>query len=252
MKNLLLALLLFISSNIFSQDSSQIVGCIKRCIEPSMVLVEGGTFEMGRNDSLRNERPAHQVTLKTFYIGKYEVTQYQWRSVMGSNLSGFKGCDDCPVENINWKSVKEYLAKLNKQTAKNYRLPTEAEWEYAASGGNQSRGYRYSGSNDPAEVGWYKPNAESKTHPVGLKKPNELGIYDMMGNVWELCCDWYASNYYKHSPANNPQNTSLSLYHVSRGGSWRSGTERCYNKARNRNIKDHHISNGGIRLALDK
>ena len=244
MKDLLLALLLFIGSNIFSQDI--------KGPEPVMVLVDSGTFTMGSNDSLQNERPAHQVTLKAFYMGKYEITQYQWRSVMGSNPSGFKGCDDCPVENINWKSIQQYLTKLNKQTGKNYRLPTEAEWEYAANGGTKSKGYRYSGGNDPAEVGWYKPNAESKTHPVGLKKPNELGIYDMMGNVWELCSDWFAPNYYKHSPANSPQNTSLSLYHVSRGGSWRSGTERCYNKARNRNIKDHHISNGGIRLALDK
>jgi len=220
--------------------------------EPVMVLVEGGDFKMGSNDSLKNERPVHTVTLKSYYIGKYEVTQSLWQSVMGNNPSGFKNCPDCPVENIKWKDIQLFLSKLNERTGKHYRLPTEAEWEYAAAGGNKSKGYIYSGSNDIAEAGWYKLNADSKTHPVGLKKPNELGIYDMTGNAWELCSDWYDPAFYKHSAKNNPENKRTALFRVSRGGSWRSGPERCYNKARNRNIKDHHISNGGIRLALDK
>jgi formylglycine-generating enzyme required for sulfatase activity len=220
--------------------------------EPEMILVEGGSFQMGRNDSLDNEKPAHTVKLKPFYIGKYEVTQKLWQAVMDTNPSGFKGCEDCPVEELNLTSIQAFLSKLNKMTGKNYRLPTEAEWEYAAMGGNKSKGYIYSGSNDLSEVAWYKGNADSKTHPVGQKKPNELGIYDMAGNVWELCSDWYDPKYYRRSPSDNPQNTRKAAYKVSRGGSWRSGPERCYSKARNRDIKDHHISNGGIRLVLDK
>lgn len=253
MKNILFIISLFITLPVFCQDSTEIVGCTgKKCIEPTMVFVQGGTFEMGSNDSLSNERPAHKVTLKSFFIGQYEISQYQWRVITGKNPSGNKDCDDCPVENINWKGIRIFLAKLNKKTGKKFRLPTEAEWEYAANGGDNSKGYKYSGSNDLAEVAWYKGNANGKTHPIGLRKPNELGIYDMAGNVWELCSDWYHANFYKHSSGNNPVCSEQGLYHVSRGGSWRSGPERCYNKARNRNIRDHHISNGGIRLALDK
>ncbi len=221
-------------------------------IAPIMIFVEGGSFEMGSNDSLQNERPAHEVLLNSFYIGKYEVTQALWQAVMGSNPSGFKGCDECPVEELTWESIQEFLGKLNKQTGKQYRLPTEAEWEYAARGGSISKGYIYSGSNNISEVAWYKINADNKTHPVGLKKPNELGIHDMTGNVWELCSDWYDKNYYNKSPKSNPQNIKKSSYRVARGGSWRSMELRCYNKARNRNIKDHHIANGGFRLALDQ
>ena len=221
-------------------------------LEPEMVLVEGGEFVMGSNDSLANEMPAHKVSLHSFYIGKYEVTQELWQSVMGSNPSGFKGCTQCPVENVNKKSIAQFLEKLNKLTGKNYRLPTEAEWEYAAMGGKKSKGYAYSGSNDPAEAGWYKPNSGKRTHPVGQKKANELGIYDMMGNVWEQCSDRYDRNYYKKSPPANPENKAHGFYSVLRGGSWRSMEVRCYNKARNRNIRDHHISNGGMRLVLDK
>ena len=245
MKNIFFTITVLCCLNSQAQSSSKIV-------EPTMMLVEGGSFKMGSNDSLKNEKPAHTVNLKTFYIDKYEVTQKLWQSVMSSNPSSFRGCDECPVEELTWDSIQRFLSKLNKLTGKTYRLPTEAEWEYAAMGGNKSKGYIYSGSNDIAEVAWYKGNADSKTHPVGLRKPNELGIYDMAGNVWELCSDWYDPSYYKKSPADNPQNAKKAAYRVSRGGSWRSGPERCYNKARNRDIKDHHIANGGIRLVLDK
>ncbi len=249
MKNLTLGIGLLLSLNIFSQGK---MNTNDQLIEPEMILVECGSFKLGKDDGLNNERPVHTVTLHDFYIGKYEATQSLWQSVMDTNPSGFKSCNLCPVEEIDWNSIQIFLGKLNQRTGKNYRLPTEAEWEYAAMGGNKSKGFIYSGSNDLSEVGWYKLNADHKTHPVGLKKPNELGIYDMTGNVWELCSDWYDKNYYKRSPSTDPQNKIVATYRVSRGGSWRSGEERCYNKARNRNIKDHHIANGGIRLVLDK
>jgi formylglycine-generating enzyme required for sulfatase activity len=250
---ILLAICMCSISSIAQSTDKKVVVTSPVPIDPPMVFVKGGTFVMGDSGGLRKERPAHSVTIRVgFVICKYEVTQRLWMQVMGSNPSRHKGCDDCPVENVTWRSIRQFLKRLNTLTGRHYRLPTEAEWEYAASGGEKSKGYTYSGSNDPAEVGWYKPNADNMTHPVGQKKPNELGLYDMCGNVWEICSDWYHPGYYKRSTAVNPKNTHPGLYRVVRGGSWRSGPERCYNKARNRNIMDHHISNGGFRLILDR
>ena len=144
-----------------------------------MVFVEGGTFQMGSNSGDDNEKPVHTVTVSSFYMDKTEVTQAEYRKVMGKNPSRFSGCDDCPVENVSWHDANEYAKKVGK------RLPTEAEWEYAARGGNKSKGYNYSGSNDLDAVGWYDNNSSGKTHPVAQKQPNELGLYDMSGNVWE-------------------------------------------------------------------
>ena len=159
-----------------------------------LVLVEGGTFNMGSNDGENNEKPVHPVIINSFYISKYLVTQAQWQTVMGNNPSSNK-CDNCPVENITCDEAQAYCRKQSRLTDKTYRLPTEAEWEYAARGGNKSGGFLYSGSNDIAEVGWYGDNSEGKTRPVGQKQPNELGLYDMTGNVWEWCSDWYDENY---------------------------------------------------------
>jgi formylglycine-generating enzyme required for sulfatase activity len=204
-------------------------------IEIEMVFVQGGTFAMGAtpeqgNDAYANERPAHQVTLSDFYIGKHVVTQRQWEDVMNANPSEFRG-KDLPVENVSWDDAQKFIAKLNARTGKNYRLPTEAEWEYAARGGSQSRGYKYSGSNNIDEVAWCGGNSGRTTHPVGKKKPNELGIYDMSGNVWEWCQDWYGP--YNGEAQTDPTGAKTGQYRVYRGGSWISDAGRA--RVSNRN-----------------
>jgi formylglycine-generating enzyme required for sulfatase activity/predicted Ser/Thr protein kinase len=195
----------------------------RQWFEPEMVYVEGGTFTMGSpksEEDHRMEEIPHQVILSSFHIGKYPVTQGQWKAVMGSNPSEFKKGDNYPVENVSWYYVQVFLQKLNAATGKQYRLPTEAEWEYAARGGNQSKGYRYSGSNSIDSVAWHSRNSD-ETHPVGQKSPNELGIYDMSGNVEEWCNDWYG-DYPLRGGQTNPKGGSSGSYRVKRGGSWRS------------------------------
>ncbi len=213
----------------------------------NMVFVKGGTFKMGSNE-YDSEKPIHTVTVGDFYIGKYEVTQKEWESVMESNPSNFKGANR-PVEQVSWTDIQEFLQKLNFKTGKNYRLPTEAEWEYAARGGNQSKGYKYSGSNSIDKVAWYDGNSSSQTHEVGQNQPNELGIYDMSGNVWECCSDWYAENYYKSSPSKNPQGPSSGSTRVLHGGSWVNNNLNCRSSDRFRSYPTGFFSNSGFRLA---
>ena len=177
-----------------------------------------------------------------------EVTQAQWKAVMGSNPSNFSGCDNCPVENVSWNDVQQYIQKLNAQTGKNYRLPTEAEWEYAAKGGKSTRGYTYSGSNDIGSVAWYYDNSGSKTHAVGTKQANELGIYDMTGNVWEWCSDWYG-NYSSYS-VTNPTGVTSGGNRVLRGGSWSSNADNCRTTFRYRGIPGGRNYSDGFRLVL--
>lgn len=188
----------------------------------NMVYVDGGTFTMGAtyeqgSDAWDDEKPTHRVTLSSFYIGKYEVTQAEWKAVMGNNPSYFKG-DNLPVESVSWDDCQTFIRKLNALTGKTFRLPTEAEWEFAARGGNHSRGCKYSGSDYIGSVAWYDGNSGSKTHPIGQKSPNELGLYDMSGNVWEWCQDWYGS--YSSSSQTNPTGAFSGSYRVRRGGSW--------------------------------
>ncbi len=204
-------------------------------VKIELVRVAAGSFQMGRNGFFAgSEKPMHQVSLNEFWIGKYPVTQEQYFAVMGYNPSRFKG-DQNPVEKVSWNNAIEFCRKLSQQTEQKVRLPTEAEWEYAARGGNQSIGYLYSGSDNLDEVGWYAVNNRpffsfGKTHPVGQKRANELDIYDMSGNVWEWCLDdWHGS--YQHKPdrlksnGNEPWgeinlNRNDSCSHVLRGGSW--------------------------------
>jgi formylglycine-generating enzyme required for sulfatase activity len=216
---------------------------------------------MGSDDGDNDEKPVHSVTVSSFYIGKFEVTiaqfhqfinetayktdadkdggSYMWTGEKWEKRSGVNWkCDaegnirpqseyNHPVIHVSWNDATEYCTWLSRKTGKNYRLPTEAEWEYAAMGGNQSRGYTYSGGNNLDEVAWYDGNSGRKTHPVGQKRPNELGLYDMSGNVWEWCKDWYEGDFYKTSPAIEPKGPSTGFYRVIRGGYWRSNARHC-------------------------
>ncbi|MGA3208621.1 MAG: SUMF1/EgtB/PvdO family nonheme iron enzyme [Syntrophales bacterium] len=188
------------------------------------VPVAGGCFQMGDvfGDGLPQEKPVHEVCVGNFYIGKYVVTQGQWKKIMGTNPSHFKNCgDDCPVEMISWTDVQTFVAELNNLSKQKYRLPTEAEWEYAArEGGKMVKWAGTSSENKLSEYAWYEVNAAEKTHPVGQKKPNALGIYDMTGNVWEWTSDLYGESFYQKSTRDNPQGPDEGNERVLRGGCW--------------------------------
>lgn len=195
-----------------------------------MIEVNGGEFNMGSNEFidgmgwLQHHKPQHSVTVSDFFIGETEVTQELWEAVMGTNPSLHQGIK-LPVEQVSWKDCTRFIRKLNSITGKKFRLPTEAEWEYAARGGRRSIGYRYSGSNKLEDVAWCSNNTYTiytryKSQPVASLKPNELGIYDMSGNVWEWCSDWFDPYYYDVSPSDNPQGPSKGEFRVVRGGSF--------------------------------
>ena len=219
-----------------------------------MIAVEGGTFTMGAtaeqgSDAYGDESPTHQVTLSSYYIGKTEVTQELWQAVMGSNPSWFKD-SNLPVEEVSWDDCQTFITKLNELTGKNFRLPTEAEWEYAARGGNKSQGYKYSGSNTLSNVAWYDSNSSSKTHSVATKAPNELGIYDMSGNVWEWCSDRYGS--YSSESQTNPTGPTSGGSRVRRGGGWDRSAGLCRVSVRGGYSPAFSFDFLGLRLCLSE
>ena len=225
---------------------------VKDGISIDMVRVEAGTFTMGATPEMENplehEKPTHKVTLTNdYYIGKYEVTQALWKAVMGKNPSEFKG-ESLPVEKVSWNDCQKFIGKLNRITGKKFRLPTEAEWEYAARGGKKSRGFQYSGSSNLSDVAWYKDNSNSKPHTVGSKQANELGIYDMSGNVWEWCQDWKGS--YSSSSQVNPTGAASGSGRVIRGGGWRA--TGCHSSYRTYNEPGNRSGNLGLRLVFSE
>ena len=223
-------------------------------VEFTMVRVEGGTFTMGATSEMSepydDEKPTHQVTLSSYSIGETEVPQALWQAVMGNNPSYFKG-GNLPVENVSWDDCQTFINKLNNLTGQRFRLPTEAEWEYAARGGNRSNHTQYSGSSSLDEVAWYRSNSGSKTHPVKTKKANELGLYDMSGNVWEWCQDWDGK--YSKGAQNNPTGPGSGLFRVFRGGSWHDATRECRSSFRGSFAPGGRGNyNLGLRLALSE
>ena len=248
------------------------------------VQVESKMTEEAGPMTYADETPLHGVELNGFYMGKYEVTQRLWEAVMGYNPSNFKG-EDLPVEQVSYAEVEEFIARLNALTGVAFRLPTEAEWEYAARGGNRSKGYHYPGGDDVMAVGWSKINAEDQTHPVGSLVPNEVGLYDMSGNVWEWCADWYDKDAYLLSlreilgapdwvdnaenirfwfkqsgdnpylmefsrPVRNPKGPEKGVYRVGRGGSWSDEEGNMHSSFRNFWVPEKKLSTLGFRLAL--
>ncbi len=213
----------------------------------NMIRVDGGTFTMGGSNS--NEKPTHRVTLSSYYIGETEVTQQLWEKVMGSNPAEFKGSTQ-PVESVSWDDCQKFIKRLNSLTGLNFRLPTEAEWEFAARGGNKSKGYEYSGSNNPNEVAWHSMDIDDESHPVATKSPNELGVYDMSGNVWEWCQDRFGS--YSRNKQTNPTGPSNGSFRVFRGGSWYNEASECHVSVRARSLPFQRGYNHGLRLALSE
>ena len=219
----------------------------------NMVEVQGGTFMMGAtieqdSDAWDNEKPAHQVTLSPYAIGQTEVTQELWVAVMGTNPSKFKGNLQRPVEYVSWNDCQEFIAKLNQMTGMNFRLPTEAEWEYAARGGNKSRSFKYAGSNTATNVAWITSNSSNRTHPVASKEPNELGLYDMSGNVLEWCMDWQGS--YSSNAQIDPTGPATGTYRELRGGCWDMSENSSRVSARIMGTPGSRTNIDGLRLAL--
>jgi formylglycine-generating enzyme required for sulfatase activity len=238
MRIVILVAIILVFSSCHHPDKAK----IEKLLE--FVKVEGGAYTMG-SEELEDATP-HEVELSSFSIQRTEVTQELWQAVMGSNPSEDKSWKDSPVTNVSWEDCQAFIKKLNSITGKKYRLPTEAEWEYAARGGKQSKGYKYAGSDNLDEVAWYGGNSNQKIHPVAEKKPNELGLYDMSGNVLEWCNDWYGE--YRLKLKNNPLGPDNGNFRVIRGGSWSDNAGYCLVADRDRGYPDNWYDYRGFRL----
>jgi formylglycine-generating enzyme required for sulfatase activity len=228
----------------------------KFLVEPAtgieFVLIPGGEFTMGSNGGRHNEKPPHQVTVSSFYLARHEVTQRAWERVTGTRPSRFADCGDCPVEQVSWDDVQDFLRRAGARAGVTFRLPTEAEWEYAAGGGGSHQAWP--GTNSSSETGdfaWYSGNFSGKTRSVGLKLPNLYGLYDMAGNVGEWCADRYSDTYYQGSPADNPRGPDTGDRRVVRGGSWLSDPNDIRVTHRSRRSADSRSPAIGFRVALD-
>ena len=228
----------------------------------NMVWVEGGSFEMGSDavEARKRERPAHQVSLDGFYISKFELTQDLFQQIMGWNNSYFQ-CADCPVNNVSWFNMQLFIERLNIATGKTFSLPTEAQWAYAAKGGNKSKGFKFSGSNNIDDVAWYSENSNNKSHQVGLKKPNELGLFDMTGNLWEFCLDNMSRSVYRmpreHNPyygekAKNGSYSKQKAMKVIRGGGYEFSAKENLVFMRDGATNNVRMADIGYRLVLNK
>lgn len=265
---LVLAICLVITSAVAQTDQVVTVNGVSF----KMIYVKGGTFEMGTEYGEEDESPVHSVTVSDFYIGETEVTQALWKAVMGESASYFRG-DQLPMEGISWNDCQEFVKKLNQLTGKKFMLPTEAQWEFAARGGQKSKSYLYAGSNDIEKVAWYWKNSgkshinesdqswaadkimynDGQTHEVKSKLPNELGLYDMSGNVWEWCQDLYGN--YEETGQNipkDPKGAKIGDARVLRGGSWYFYAQHCRITNRNGNNPEYRYFHIGLRLVLAK
>jgi formylglycine-generating enzyme required for sulfatase activity len=236
-------------------------GCPEKTISiplPEMIVVAGGSFTMGSKNNYDDEKPLHNVTLSSFSMAKTETTVAQWRLYCTTSGKGIPEApswgwnENDPIVNVSWGEAVAYCNWLTKRTGKSYRLPTEAEWEYAARGGNKSNGYDYAGGDDLTGVGWSKENSTTKAHGCGLKRSNELGLYDMSGNVWEWCMDWYDRTYYANSSSKNPRGPSSGSIRVLRGGSWDGAASNCRVAIRNGHDIAHPHPDYGFRVVLSQ
>lgn len=224
--------------------------------KPEVAFVKGGTFQMGNANGQESEQPVHSVTLDDFSIGKYEVTVLQYRRFCDVTkrrmpyIPQWGWDNNHPIVNVKYDDAVAYCNWLKEEYGGNWRLPTEAEWEYAARGGDQSKGYIYSGDNDLNNVGWFGENSGNQPHRVGSKHPNELGIYDMTGNVWEWCSDWFGYYYYANSPSHNPTGPASEAYKVQRGASWGYPASKCYVTIRTIAPPSSPWSSAGFRVVL--
>lgn len=218
------------------------------CLNLDMIYVGGGSFKMGSRNGSVSEKPVHNVQLDGYHLGKFEITQKQWFALMGNNPSKNRNCPDCPVENISFEEVQEFIEKMNALGSAKFRLPTEAEWEYAATGGPNNIYSKFSGGNDMRGIGWFNGNSGNKTKPVGEKSPNRLGIHDLSGNVQEWCSDYYYANYYRTSNSKNPQGPNFGSSKVLRGGAFNQASTSCMLFRRQYEMPDVRSPNTGFRL----